>query len=88
MPTKGLVTVSADREGTLVRLRVADDGPGVPAKARAHMFQAFQGSVRKGGTGLGLAIAAELAAAHGGGLELLDTPAGAVFEIRIPDRSA
>ncbi len=85
---KGLVSVSADREGALVRLRVADDGPGVPPKARAHLFQAFQGSARKGGTGLGLAIAAELATAHGGSLELLDTPTGAVFEIKIPDRGA
>ena len=83
---KGLITVSADREGPLVRLRVGDDGPGVPPKARAHLFQAFQGSARKGGTGLGLAIAYELAAAHGGGLELLDTDSGATFEVRIPDR--
>ena len=84
---KGLVTVSADRKGSLVRLRVSDDGPGVPPKARAHLFQAFQGSARKGGTGLGLAIAYELATAHGGGVALLDTPAGATFEVRIPDRS-
>lgn len=84
---KGLVSVAADRDGPLVRVRVADDGPGVPPKARAHLFQAFQGSVRKGGTGLGLAISAELAAAHGGSLQLLDTPTGAVFEIKIPDRS-
>ncbi len=87
-PGQGLISISADRDGALVRLRVADDGPGVPPKARAHLFQAFQGSARKGGTGLGLAIAAELATAHGGSLELLDTPTGAVFEIKIPDRGA
>ena len=84
---KGQVTISADRTGALVRLRVSDDGPGVPPKARAHLFQAFQSSARKGGTGLGLAIAYELATAHGGGVVLLDTPTGATFEVRIPDRA-
>ncbi len=82
----GKVTIAADRDGALVRLRVSDDGPGVPAKARAHLFKAFQGSVRIGGTGLGLAIAHELATAHGGGVVLLETATGATFEVRIPDR--
>ena len=45
---------------------VADNGPGVPDRARAHLFAAFQGSARPGGTGLGLAIAAELVRLHGG----------------------
>ena len=38
----------------------SDNGPGVPEKAKAHLFEAFQSVARKGGTGLGLAIAAEL----------------------------
>ena len=54
------------REGRLVTIRVDDTGPGVPERARAHLFQAFQGGARPGGTGLGLAIAAELVRAHGG----------------------
>ena len=83
---KGEVGVAAERSGAEVRIRISDDGPGVPAKARAHLFQAFQGSVRKGGTGLGLAIAYELATAHGGGVRLLETEKGATFEVRIPDR--
>ena len=44
---------SARRDGQRVTIEVRDDGPGVPEKARAHLFQAFQGSARKGGTGLG-----------------------------------
>ena len=86
--TSGEVSITADRTSSSVRLRVSDTGPGVPAKARERLFQAFQGSVRRGGTGLGLAIAHELVAAHGGTLELIDTATGAVFEIVIPDRSA
>ncbi len=82
----GKVIVAAARKGNAVHITIADSGPGVPPKARAHLFQAFHGSVRKGGTGLGLAIAYELVTAHGGRLVLLDREPGATFEITIPDR--
>jgi signal transduction histidine kinase len=59
----------------------------VSEKARAHLFQAFQGSTRSGGTGLGLAIAAELVRAHGGDIQLVPGTIGATFSIRIPDRA-
>src|SRR5690606_11432076 len=58
--------VEARRDGGVVTIAVRDTGPGVPERARAHLFQAFQGAARPGGTGLGLAIAAELVRAHGG----------------------
>jgi signal transduction histidine kinase len=83
------VTVAAIREGGAVTIRVADTGPGVPEQARAHLFQAFQGSARPGGTGLGLAIAAEIVRAHGGTIGLVGKAGpGAVFEIVIPDQLA
>lgn len=66
-------------------IRVGDTGPGLPARARDHLFQAFQGSARKGGSGLGLAIAAELVRGHGGRLELMHSDAeGTEFLIRLP----
>lgn len=77
---------SAWREGSVVTIEVKDNGPGVPARAKEHLFDAFQGSMRSGGTGLGLAIADELARAHGGSISLIDTPVGATFHITIPDR--
>jgi signal transduction histidine kinase/uncharacterized membrane protein YdjX (TVP38/TMEM64 family) len=68
-----------------VRLRVIDNGPGLPDRARQRLFQAFAGSGRPGGAGLGLAIARELARAHGGDLELLETGAqGVVFQLSLP----
>jgi signal transduction histidine kinase len=82
----GTITVQAARQGRRVQIRVSDDGPGVPEKARAHLFQAFQGGVRKGGSGLGLAISAELVAALGGRLSLCEVDTGAAFLIEIPDR--
>lgn len=75
------------REGAVAILEISDTGPGIPEKAREHLFEAFQGSSRDGGTGLGLAIAAELIRAHGGELNLVDGTLGATFRITIPDRA-
>ncbi len=82
---KGEVRIKAWRDKRRVFIDISDDGPGVPQKARANLFRAFQGT-RKGGTGLGLVIAAELIAAHGGSVRLLDTKKGATFRIEMPDR--
>jgi signal transduction histidine kinase len=66
-------------------IRVGDTGPGLPARARDHLFTAFQGGTRKGGTGLGLAIASELVRGHGGKLELARSDEGGTeFLIRLP----
>ncbi len=80
------IEVRAVREGRTVVCEVGDTGPGVPEKAKANLFQAFKGGARKGGSGLGLAIAAELMAAHGGKLELIEREGGAMFRLTIPDR--
>jgi signal transduction histidine kinase len=81
------LTVSAERQGSVSRILVADTGPGLPAKARENLFAAFRGSARSGGTGLGLAIAQELARAHGGAVELVESVGGrTVFAVTIPDQ--
>jgi signal transduction histidine kinase len=81
------IRVIGRREGAVTILEISDTGPGIPAKAREHLFEAFQGSSRDGGTGLGLAIAAELVRAHGGDLRLVEGTIGATFRIAIPDRA-
>ena len=81
----GEIIITARREGSVTVIEVRDTGPGVPERARAHLFEAFQSVARKGGTGLGLAIAAELVNAHGGEIALLDNEGGATFRIVIPD---
>jgi signal transduction histidine kinase len=80
------IRLSGRREGAVAILEVADTGPGVPQKAREHLFEAFQSSGRPGGSGLGLAIAAELIRAHGGDILLVEGTIGATFRIVIPDR--
>jgi signal transduction histidine kinase len=84
-PARDQIRITGRREGSVVVLEVSDTGPGVPEKARTHMFQAFQGSTRAGGAGLGLAIAAELVRAHGGEIRLVPGTIGATFRITIPD---
>jgi len=83
----GVGAVHADlrgEEGWSI-LTLADDGPGLPQRARLNLFQPFAGAARPGGTGLGLAIARELAQGHGGDLVLVETgSAGSVFDLRLP----
>jgi signal transduction histidine kinase len=78
------IRIIAEQQGEAVVISVKDNGPGLPPRARANLFQAFQGSARIGGTGLGLAISAELARAHGGEIWLDETGPGATFHLRIP----
>jgi signal transduction histidine kinase len=81
----GEISVSGRADDSGWVIRVSDTGPGLPPKAKEHLFQPFQGGVRKGGAGLGLAIVAELARGHGGLLMLdEDVTEGTVFEIRLP----
>ena len=86
--TGAVVRLRARRERDRVAIEIGDSGPGVPERARARLFEAFQGSARPGGVGLGLAIAADLVRANGGELSLSDTPdaelGGALFRIAAP----
>ena len=86
-PGRDQLRVTGQREGAVVVIEVSDTGPGVSDRARAHLFEAFQGSTRPGGSGLGLAIAAELVKAHGGEIRLVDGTIGATFRVIIPDRA-
>jgi signal transduction histidine kinase len=85
-PARDQIRIVGRREGSVVILQVADTGPGLPERARQHLFEAFQGAARRGGTGLGLVIAAELVRAHGGDIRLLEGTIGAAFRVVIPDR--
>lgn len=86
-PVRDQIRITGRREGAVAVIEFSDTGPGFSAKAREHLFEAFQGSTRSGGTGLGLAIAAELVRAHGGEIHLVEGTIGATFHIAIPDRA-
>ncbi|AOJ91449.1 histidine kinase [Burkholderia multivorans] len=83
----GCVTVAARRDGDTVVLDVIDDGPGIPAEARPHVFKRFyRVSSDTEGSGLGLAIVSEIAQAHGGSATLAPGPGnrGGVVTVRLP----
>jgi len=86
-PGRDQIRITGRREGAVVVIEVSDTGPGFSEQARAHLFEAFQGSTRTGGTGLGLAIAAELVRAHGGEIHLVEGTIGATLRLTIPDRA-
>ncbi len=81
----GEILVAGREDGDAWTVSVTDTGPGLPEKAREHLFTPFQGGASKGGSGLGLAIAAELIRGHGGRLTLSHTDkSGTRFEICLP----
>ncbi|EYD76794.1 Sensor histidine kinase in cluster with mercury reductase [Rubellimicrobium mesophilum DSM 19309] len=85
----GEIGLSAVEDDEAWWIFVTDTGPGLPPKAREHLFQAFQGGASKGGTGLGLAIANEIVRGHGGRLELRRSDErGTEFAIRLPKETA
>jgi signal transduction histidine kinase len=90
-PAGGLIHVTLTREGAEVRLKVCDDGPGVPAAERERIFAKYIcGSARPTGgeksTGLGLSIVRSLAEAMHGRVWCEASPAGrgAVFVLVLP----
>jgi two-component system heavy metal sensor histidine kinase CusS len=86
----GRVSVTASVADAVVSVFVTDAGPGIPSEDRARVFEPFwrgpnQQASDAPGTGLGLAIARQIARAHGGDVELADTPdQGATFRVTLP----
>jgi two-component system nitrogen regulation sensor histidine kinase NtrY len=86
MDSKGtiVITTSLDASNSLVRLVVADDGPGIPPAEREKLFLPYY-STKKRGSGLGLAIVRRIAAEHGGSIEVTDNePRGTKFVVELP----
>jgi two-component system sensor histidine kinase PilS (NtrC family) len=74
------IRVSTMRSGSIVKLDIVDDGPGVRPELRAQLFEPFF-TTAAGGTGLGLYIAREICDANAAILEYVETPTGAQFSV-------
>jgi signal transduction histidine kinase len=98
-PERGAVRVSLDRQNGTYRVRVSDNGAGIPPEAQPHIFERFfrvEPSAGSGhpsawsapqgaGSGLGLAIARWIAEIHGGALDLeFSGPEGTTFLVTLP----
>ena len=88
------VSISDSDSDSHVLLRVKDEGPGIPKQYRESIFQPFfrldkSRSRAYGGAGLGLALAWEIAALHGGAVEVeASSENGTTMLASLPKRSA
>jgi two-component system nitrogen regulation sensor histidine kinase NtrY len=86
MNRRGTIDVETqhDAANNLVRIVVADDGPGIPAAERDKLFLPYY-STKQRGSGLGLAIVRRIVAEHGGNIDVTDNvPRGTRFAIELP----
>ena len=90
MPDSSEVRVFVDPSACAVRLRITDDGPGIPESDLPNLFEPFfrvdrSRSKRTGGWGLGLSLCKRIMAAHGGNIEVQNNPGrGATFTLSFP----
>jgi signal transduction histidine kinase len=86
MPNGGTLTLRTRRQGTWELVEVSDTGSGIPEAIRERIFDPFFTTREVGrGTGLGLAVSYNIAAAHGGGLEVETTEGeGSIFRVLLP----
>lgn len=86
-PENSRVTISIAQQQGGALISVTDEGPGVPAEHREHVFERFyrvDPARPRGGAGLGLSIAKAAVEAHGGSLDLAPEDGGSTFRISLP----
>ncbi len=78
------VRTAFNRGLRVIRMEVADNGPGIPASHKARLFEPYF-STKEGGMGLGLTIVRSVVAEHGGYIRVVDNkPKGTRFVIELP----
>lgn len=83
-PPTIVVATQHDPANGVVRVTVADNGPGISPADRDKLFMPYYSTKRRG-SGLGLAIVRRIIAEHGGSIEVEDNvPAGTIFTIELP----
>jgi signal transduction histidine kinase len=83
----GHVTVAVTQRADGCEMYVADDGPGIPAHERGHVFKRFyrlERSRRTPGNGLGLSLVAAVARLHGAHIDMEDNAPGLRIRLRFP----
>ena len=86
MHRSGTISIATEHDmgNSLLRIVVADDGPGIPPAERDKLFLPYY-STKQRGSGLGLAIVRRIVAEHGGAIDVADNvPRGTRFVIELP----
>lgn len=93
-PAGGAIRLRIAREERAIRVRISDQGPGIPRAEHEKVFEAFyrgRESPESAGTGLGLAIARAIVTAHGGRIWIEETTGGGaavVFDVPLEEAIA
>jgi PAS domain S-box-containing protein len=88
-----VVTVRADRDGSMLRVAISDKGPGIAEEFRDHVFEAFargehEAWRHRSGTGLGMSISKGIIEELGGSITFeTEVDAGTTFFVEIPESS-
>lgn len=78
------VTVSATADEETVRVRIADNGPGIPDDQKDQIFQESKKGLDSEGTGIGLYLVRTLVGRYGGAVWIEDNePEGSVFIVEL-----
>ena len=89
-PSQEAGTGEGAQASSMVTIRVADDGPGIPPAIRDRVFDRFvRGDSSRtrdgrGSSGLGMSIVDSLARAMGGAVRLVDSEKGTVIDVTLP----
>lgn len=87
-PAHSQVRIEVRSERGSALWTIQDEGPGVPAEARGHLFDMLY-SKRPHGVGLGLALVDQIVRAHGGEVSVISPPGqGAKFQVLLPEAPA
>ena len=79
------ITTEIDEKCELVRIRVTDNGPGIPAKTLPDIFNLFVSTKGAKGTGLGLTVSLKILREHGGDISVESTAThGTCFTLSFP----
>lgn len=89
-PAGSVIEISTEEEGQMVRVSIADNGPGIPDEQKTKVFDMFYTGANKvadsrRSLGLGLSLCKSIITAHGGRITVTDNhPCGTVFTFTLP----
>jgi signal transduction histidine kinase len=88
-PTGQRIRIRGEQAANGVRISVQDEGPGIPAAARARLFEPYErldrdSTSERTGSGLGLAVVRQIVLACRGDVTIEDSPVGTRIVIRLP----